>query len=272
VRLLIASKTSSLNCCRDKSGRPNFKVGLEDANKKIALMSKGTTRLAEKFDEAGKPLISLQQFNDEVLEAIKRRTDIDIAAAESQFKRRMLGIEKEHGKQLSAKNIDKLRVQSNIKSKDTVSFVADVNSEIGRVARNALDTANEDIRKLNARSQQLMRTRQTMNLLQNQTIDTGYWSARMASLVATLLAGVGGAALALGSVLSGGGALVIAAIISQGGARIVANLIRKARFNPKIIPALRAVFQKDKDLLKEVLDEAVPADKALIKRAIGISN
>lgn len=66
--------------------------------------------------------------------------------------------------------------------------------------------------------------------------------------------------------------MVIAGLISQGGAKLVANLIRKSRFNQKIIPALRAVFQKDKNLLKEVLDEANPIDKKLIERAIGGSD
>lgn len=126
----------------------NFKAGIDDVEKKQGTLSEAVTKLVQRFDTTGEPVITLQKFNDDVLEAIQRRTDIDIASAESQFRRRMQAIQKEHGVNLSATAVDEIRRQANKKGPKG-TFVADVNSEVGRVARNVLDEVNPDIRRLN---------------------------------------------------------------------------------------------------------------------------
>ena len=239
------------------------------AREGIRNLSEGVTRLVAKSPNAGKQVISLQDFNDAVRTSIKENPAIDKFKAERQFKSEMSFYKRKYGGGFTPENLDEVRRRANKGGGKKGTPVADVNSEIGRVSRTLLDEVDLNIRRLNAESQRLMRIEATLKALNNKKIDTGYFGSFLGRLLATVgvsQIGVTGALLA--GPLAGGGALVIASAIALGGAKVVANLIRKSRFNPALLTTVRQTLKGNQKLLKEVLDEANPADRALIERAM----
>lgn len=238
----------------------SFTKAKRNANTRIGQLSKGVERIAQRIDEKT-PLSDIQ---NRAFSRLEGRVDVDFASAEPQFKRIFKSLQKTYGDELSAEDLNKIRIQMNKKTKSFgKEFVQDVSNAVGGATRERLDEFSPRIAELNAESSRLFRVIDTMEVLNNKKIDPGYLLSGVGRF-----AGVVGSG-ALGASVAGPGGLVVAGLMATGGSRLVANIVRQARFNPNIQNIIRQGLRRDKKLLNKVLKEANEMDRALIKRTLG---
>ena len=227
---------------------------------RIGGLAKGVGKLAEPIT-IKTPLSAIKRESKRSLEG---RTDVDILKAERQLNAQFKSLQKQFGTSLSASNLNDIRVIMNRRTKAFgKEFVQDVQNAIGGATRNRLDEFTPAIRELNAESGRLQRVINTMEVLNNKKINPGFFATGAGRFIGTVGASAAGLSIA------GPGGLVVAGIAANLGSRFVANIIRQGRFNPNAREIIKRGLRQDKKLLRKVLTDATPADRALIERAIG---
>ena len=237
---------------------------IKDIQRRQQNLAQGVRTLASRI----RGRTGLSDIQQTALENLQQRSDVDLARAESQFRRLFQGFQKEFGDSLSAEDLNEIRVRMNQQTRAFRGdqFVQDVQNAVGGAVRSRLDEFNTDIRRLNAESARLFRVSRTAQALNNQNIDVGPISQALGRFIGV----VGGGAA--GFRVAGPGGLVVAGVLANLGARSLANLIRQARFNPQAQEVIRQGIRRDQRLLNRILKNADPADKALIERTIGEAN
>lgn len=238
-----------------------FKEPLQDATSRISKLSEGVEELAKGVRQKT-PLSSIRK---EAQEELLNRTDVDLDKASRQLNQIFKALERKYGKSLDAVSVNKIRKEMNQRTRsfNKETFIMDTATAVANATRQRLDNLVPQARQLNAEAGKLFRIKETMSALNNKRIDVGPITSGLGRFLGVTGAAAGGLSVA------GPGGLVVAGIMAQLGSRGLANLIRQARFNPQAQAILRRGIRSDEKLLKQVLKNAKPSDKALIERVAG---
>jgi hypothetical protein len=235
-----------------------FRGELFKASDRIANLAKGMDTLAKKSTEKTKLSTLLESARKE----LTGRIDVDMMKASSQLKQIGKLLRSEFGEEISAENVVSVLRKMNqaTKSFDKDKFILDTAQAIAHATRTRLKEIVPGSGELNKKMAQLFRIKETMNVLNNQKFEVGFFDQAIGRFLGV---SVGGAA---GLSVAGPGGLVVAGVMANMGSKGLANLIRQARFNPNAMRMIKSGVQSDKKLVEKIMKEASDADKALIER------
>ena len=234
--------------------RARFETSIRDAQTRqselmgdmqsVLDQSRETISTAEFYELMRKALREDPRIGTDINEALKR---IDTLEA---------GATTKYGDDLTAKQVNDLKIEGNQKrgdvGKTTDPVVTDIWSAQARTGNEWLNTRISDdlFKRTNAEWGRLQTLQDTMTILRNQQIDVGLLGRALGSYVTT----VGGTAIGLS--VGGPGGLVVAGLLAKIGADNLADLIRKRMFNEDTTRIIREVMKKDDELRVKLKEEA----------------
>ncbi len=205
-----------------------------------------------------KTLVPTESFRQKVLDNLdfgidERATNQVISILDSTQRR--------FGNSLTAKNINWIRKQMNAKTKSFMKeeFIQDAYNAVGNGAREVLDEIAPLTRSANGEIARLSRIESVARQFHQKAIDAGILS----STVGRYLATIGGASAGLS--VAGPGGLVVAGLLAHLGSQASAQLVRKIRFNPKLVDLIRQGVSRDKKLKTMLLKKATSEEKEVLK-------
>lgn len=230
---------------------------------RIAKISNGIDSFLEPIPDKT-PIDKIQK---RATQKIKNRVDVDPVKAERDLKKLIKSIQAQFGDELSATDINAVRKEANqltkkFKHEKLVQDTADI---VGQTTREILDelVPSGVVRDANKQISKLFRMQKTAKVFNNRKIDAGL----IGEFTGRMLGTAGGASL--GIAVAGPGGLVVAGALANLGSRAVAQMVRKVRFNPQTASIIRQGLKFDDDVLKKLLREANPTDRATIKGLLG---
>lgn len=232
----------------------------------LGRMRKEMVDWIDSFIKPVKEKISISQLKKRVNISIKDDFGIDVVKTQKQVDSIFKSLQEKFGAKLSASQVNQIRVEMNklTKSFQKEQFIQDTQNAIARVTRNVIDelVPTGIVRDINKEMSKLFRVEDVARVFHNKPIDAGFMGEAMGRFLGT----AGGATLGLS--IAGPGGLVIAGVLANMGSRAVASMIRKARFNPKIIEAIRQGVANQQDIIKRLISNASKEDAAVLRQLL----
>ncbi len=263
------SKTGLIRELAEEGYLPKIEGKLANMRPVIDDISSRIGRAAGWIDSLLEPIktkTSLSGFQERVKNSLAGDYGSDINKALGQVDVIFKSFQQKFGKNLSAVEVNSVRKEMNkvTKAFNKESFINDAANTVARTAREILDelAPNDIIRKANAEIGRLFRIKELSNLFNNKAIDVGFIGQAVGRYIGVAAGGSAGFSIA------GPGGLVVAGVLANAGSKAIANMIRKFRFNPKIIDIITQGLNKDKQLLNKLIKEASPGDAAILRGLI----
>ena len=243
-------------------GSADYTGAIADVKKRRSSLGKGVDIVTKGIKETTKS----SDLRKQAKATLVGRTDIEPGKVGAKVDAIITALEKEvKTKNFTAEHVNLIKKRTGVSTGafKKEQFIQDAENAVRSVSRTRLDVLDPDITRLNADSTKLARVIETMQALQNQTIDVGFFSTGAGRFIGTL----GGAAIGIS--IAGPGGLVVAGILAQIGSRGLATIIRQARFNVARQAIIRQGLRSDAKLLQEILKKAAPEDATVIRNFMG---
>lgn len=239
--------------------RARFEDSIRDVQKRQSALMNDMEGLLQEVRDT----VSTAEFYDAVRTSLRNdpRVGTDINTALRRIDQLEKGANAQFGSTLRPLDINKLKVEGNMKrgdvGKNVDPIVTDAWANIARTANEWLNSRvdNDLFKRTNAEWARLQTLEDTMQTLRNQQIDVGILGRALGSYLAVVTGSSAGMAA------GGAGALVVAGILSKMGADQLADMLRKKMFSAEATQIIRDVMRND-DVLREELLRTAKSTKA----------